>query len=72
MSGQLIELVIIGILVVVIGFLVYLLFQNRKVEIDGHIVILEKDGGGTLYSLELMVDPDEIENKKLLTFKVRK
>ena len=67
-----IAIVIIAILAIVIGFLVYLLFQNRQVEIDGNIVILEKDGGGTLYSLELMVDPDEIENKKLLTFKVRK
>jgi len=67
-----IAIVIIVILVLVIVFLVYRLLDKREVEIDGNIVILEKDGGGTLYSLELMVDPDEIANRKLLLFKVRK
>ena len=58
------------VIVILVIYLVYILAKNRKV--DGEVVIQEKEGGGKLYSLELQVDPDEIDDRRTVTFRVRK
>ena len=61
------------ILVIVLAILVvYILIKIKGIKIDGEVVIEEKEGGGKLYSLELHVNPDEIDNRDTVTFRVRK
>jgi len=63
-------LFLLAVIVILVIYLVYILAKNRKV--DGEVIIQEKEGGGKLYSLELQVDPDEIDGRDTVTFRVRK
>jgi hypothetical protein len=45
-------------------------YNNSEQRFDGMVVITEKPGGGKLYSLELAGNPEDIDEKKAVTFRV--
>ena len=45
-------------------------FNKQNPAYDGHMVIQETQAGGVLYSLELDSEPEELKNKKKVTFRV--
>lgn len=67
---------VVGTLAIVTTFLGILLkvvsnqYYNSDAPYDGAIVTTKTDEGGTRYSLELGLDPTEIENRSSVAFRV--
>lgn len=67
---------VIGTLAVITTFLGVTIGVSTKnynasgAAFDGQIVVAENESGGRTFSLELDGDPDDIPNKKQITFKV--
>jgi hypothetical protein len=59
-------LIIIGL---ALGYGLYITLKLRN-DIDGKIVIITDDEGKKMFSLELDMDPDEIEKRQYIRFKV--
>lgn len=59
---------IITIINLVLGIILY----RKSIRFDGSIVVIEKDEGGKLYSLNLDGDPEDIDKKDEVLFKVSK
>lgn len=64
--------VIIGVLVVVtifLGLAALRLYLDRSY--DGAIVVSPKEGGGTLFTLEVGINPDDIPKQKSIRLEVK-
>ena len=47
-------------------------YNNTEARYDGDMVVTEKDEGGKLYSLDLLSDPEDLDKKDELIFKIRR
>lgn len=62
---------IMGALLITQGVLVLrLYFRDKLKQYDGQMVVGKSDGGGKLFSLELNGDPEDLEEKDAISFKV--
>lgn len=60
-----------GALLITQGVLVLrLYFRDKLKQYDGQMVVGKSDGGGKLFSLELNGDPEDLEEKDAISFKV--
>lgn len=62
---------VLGI-IIIINLVLGILLYRRRIRFDGTIDVIEKDEGGKLYSLNLDGDPEEIDKKDEVLFKVSK
>lgn len=61
----------LGVLLIVQAILVIRLYFRDKIKhYDGQMVVGKSDGGGKLFSLELNSDPEDLEEKDTISFKV--
>lgn len=57
--------------ILLIGILVYLILSKNKTPVyDGQIVITVLENSKKVFSLELSGDPEDLEQKESVTFKV--
>lgn len=65
-----IEIIVIGILASLGGFALGAKWGMSIKQYVGRITIHETESGGKLYSLELDCEPEELDEKKEVTFKI--
>lgn len=63
-------ILLVVIIVVENGTLFILSRQRRKNKYDGQMIVVEKEDGGKIFSLELNGDPEDLQDKTSISFKV--
>lgn len=63
-------IVVLLVLVLILLFVDIMLRTNRHKKYDGQLVVIKKEDGGTLYSLELHDYPGHIETKDTAVFEI--
>lgn len=60
---------VVGV-ILVLNLWLSVIFLVKETNYDGQMVVKEKESGGKLFSLELNSDPEELQGKNSILFKV--
>ena len=65
---MLLQIILASIILISLLVILYLIKRSRK--FDGYIVVMQKEDGTKVFSLELKKEPEDLETMKHVVFKV--